>query len=81
MREILDLRLTAAEKEREVALQEKEKKEEAARNLLNNQNEIMEKLVQESKILKQAAEENSKVALTFLLYRNLNNTFLGCSAS
>ncbi|KAM7521566.1 hypothetical protein LguiA_011468 [Lonicera macranthoides] len=61
MRHTLEVRLTAAEKEMKAAKQEKLEKEETARNLLNHQNGIMEKVVQESKILSEAAEENSKL--------------------
>lgn len=63
MRHTLEARLTAAEKEMKAAEQEKLEKEETARNLLNHQNGIMEKVVQESKRLSEAAEENSKVVI------------------
>ena len=63
MRHSLEARLTSAEKEMKAAEQEKLEKEETARNLLNHQNGIMEKVVQESKILNEAAEENSKVVI------------------
>ena len=61
MRRTLEERFDATEKEIKAAEQEKMEKEESARNALTEQELIMEKVVQESKMLKQEAEENSKV--------------------
>ncbi|CAL5425282.1 unnamed protein product [Camellia sinensis] len=61
MRQTLEERLDAAEKVRKAAEQEKMEKEDSARNALAEQELIMEKVVQESKVLKQEAEENSKL--------------------
>lgn len=57
----IEERLETAETERKVAEEEKMEKEASARNALAEQQLIMEKVVEESKILKQEAEENSKV--------------------
>lgn len=57
-----EARLAAAEDLRKAAEHEKLDKEESARNLLAQQEEIMENVVQESRLIAQAAEENSKVA-------------------
>lgn len=59
MRQIIEERLDAAEKERKAAEKEKMEKEESARMALAEQELIMEKVVEESKILKQEAEANS----------------------
>lgn len=61
MRQIIEERLDAAEKERKAAEKEKMEKEESARMALAEQELIMEKVVEESKILKQEAEANSTV--------------------
>ncbi|RAL38214.1 hypothetical protein DM860_017419 [Cuscuta australis] len=61
MRQILEVRLDAAKRNREAAEYEKMQKEELARNALAEQELIMEKVVRESNILKQEAEENSKL--------------------
>lgn len=61
MRRNIEERLETAETERKVAEEEKMEKEASARNALAEQQLIMEKVVEESKILKQEAEENSKV--------------------
>ncbi|KAI8522855.1 hypothetical protein RHMOL_Rhmol13G0029200 [Rhododendron molle] len=61
MRRNIEERLEAAETERKVAEEEKMEKEASARNALAEQQLIMEKVVEESKILKQEAEENSKL--------------------
>ncbi|XP_058195993.1 uncharacterized protein LOC131312330 isoform X1 [Rhododendron vialii] len=61
MRRNIEERLEAAETERKVAEEEKKEKEASARIALAEQQLIMEKVVEESKILKQEAEENSKL--------------------
>ncbi|KAI4301283.1 hypothetical protein L6164_034576 [Bauhinia variegata] len=61
MRQTLEARFAAAEELRRAAEQEKQGKEEAARKSLAEQEEIMEKVVRESKRLQQEAEENSKL--------------------
>ncbi|CAA0832089.1 Unknown protein [Striga hermonthica] len=61
MRKILEVRLAAVENEIQSAEQEKLEKENTALKLLSHQELIMEKVVQESKILKQQAEENAKM--------------------
>nr|GMD26855.1 rab11 family-interacting protein 3 isoform X2 [Ipomoea batatas]GMD27904.1 rab11 family-interacting protein 3 isoform X2 [Ipomoea batatas] len=61
MRQTLEVRLDAAEREREAAEQEKLQKEEVARKALVEQELIMEKVVQDSNILKREAEENAKL--------------------
>lgn len=67
MRQTLESRLTAAEELRKAAEQEKMEKEMTARSALAEQEIIMEKVVQESKILQKQAEENAKVAATCLI--------------
>ncbi|KAJ6973079.1 hypothetical protein NC653_033424 [Populus alba x Populus x berolinensis] len=62
MRQTLESRLAAAEELRKTAEIEKLEKEETARNARAEQEIIMEKVVQESKILQKEAEENAKVA-------------------
>lgn len=62
MRHTLEARVAAAEEVRKAAEQEKLEKEDSARNALAEQEAIMAKVVQESKLLQQEAEENSKVA-------------------
>lgn len=62
MRHALEARLAAAEEDIKAAEQVKFEKEESARKALAEQEAIMEKVVQESMMLKQEAEENSKVA-------------------
>lgn len=61
MRETLEARLAGVAELRKVAEDEKLEKEESARKALAEQEAIMEKVVEESKTLQQAAEENSKV--------------------
>ncbi|KAI9382474.1 hypothetical protein POPTR_014G139000v4 [Populus trichocarpa] len=61
MRQTLESRLAAAEELRKTAELEKLEKEETARNALAEQEIIMEKVVQESKILQKEAEENAKL--------------------
>lgn len=61
MRQTLESRLAAAEELRKTAEIEKLEKEETARNALAEQEIIMEKVVQESKILQKEAEENAKL--------------------
>lgn len=58
----LEARLAAAEEVRKAAELEKLEKEESAKNALAEQEAIMKKVVQESKLLQQEAEENAKVA-------------------
>lgn len=65
MRHTLEARVAAAEEVRKAAEQEKLEKEDSARNALAEQEAIMAKVVQESKLLQQEAEENSKVATSF----------------
>lgn len=62
MFETLQARLAFAEEARKAAEQEKLEKEESGRVFLAEQEAIMEKIVQESKMLLQQADENSKVA-------------------
>lgn len=65
MHHTLEARLAAAEEVRKAAELEKLEKEESVKNALAEQEAIMEKVVQESKLLQQEAEENAKVeALT-----------------
>lgn len=59
MRQSLEVRLEEAEREIKVAEQERIEKEEYAHKSLAYENSIMEKVVQESKILEQEAEKNS----------------------
>ncbi|XP_057964037.1 uncharacterized protein LOC131155125 [Malania oleifera] len=61
MQQTLEARLSAAEEGRKAAEQEKLHKENSARHALAEQELIMEKVVKESKILQQEAEENSKL--------------------
>ncbi|KAI3449606.1 hypothetical protein Pfo_006271 [Paulownia fortunei] len=61
MRQTLEVQLAAAENEIKSADEEKLEKEKAARKSLADQELIMEKVVQESKILKQQAEDNAKL--------------------
>ncbi|XP_009347708.2 uncharacterized protein LOC103939346 [Pyrus x bretschneideri] len=61
MRETLEERLDAAAEARRLAEQDKLEKEECARKALAEQEAEMEKVVQESKILQQEADENSKL--------------------
>lgn len=62
MRQTLEARQSAAQELMKAAEQEKLEKEESARNALAEQEAIMVKVVEESKILRQEAEENSRVA-------------------
>lgn len=79
MHQILEVRLATAEELRRAAEQERLEKEESVRNALAEQEAIMEKVIQESKMLEQEAEENSKVATfsthhgSLLVNRNDNN--------
>ncbi|XP_024017349.1 uncharacterized protein LOC112090398 isoform X2 [Morus notabilis] len=61
MRQTLEERLAAAEEMKKAAEQERLEKEELARSALAEQEAIMEKVVQESKLLEKEAEENSKL--------------------
>lgn len=61
MRGSLETRLAAALEIINAAEQEKQEKEGSARKAFAEQEAIMEKVVQESKLLQQEAEENSKV--------------------
>ncbi|XP_031250589.1 uncharacterized protein LOC116108480, partial [Pistacia vera] len=61
MRETLEGRLAVAEEVRKAAEEEKLQKEESARSSLAEVEAIMEDVVQESKVLQQDAEENSKL--------------------
>lgn len=61
MSKIMESRIAEADEARLAAEKEKLKKEESARAALAEQEAVMEKVVQESKILQEAAEENSKV--------------------
>ncbi|KAK9137178.1 hypothetical protein Sjap_007772 [Stephania japonica] len=61
MHQTLEARLVAAEEIRKVAEQEKLDKEESARRYFAEQQDLMEKVVQESKQLQLEAEENSKL--------------------
>ncbi|EOA20334.1 hypothetical protein CARUB_v10000640mg [Capsella rubella] len=61
MRESLETRLAAALEIKNAAEQEKQEKEGRARKAFAEQEAIMEKVVQESKLLQQEAEENSKL--------------------
>lgn len=71
MRETLEARVAAAEDMRKEAEEEKFEKEESARASLAEQEVIMEKVVQESKLLQQQAEENSKVATYTYMFIHL----------
>ncbi|MCD7466452.1 hypothetical protein HAX54_003175 [Datura stramonium] len=61
MRQTLEVRMAAAEKEMKAAEQERLDKEELARKALADQEIIMEKVVQAANVLKQEAEENAKL--------------------
>ncbi|XP_007050667.2 PREDICTED: golgin candidate 5 [Theobroma cacao] len=61
MRQTLEARQAAAEEVMKTAEQEKLEKEESALNALAEQEAFMVKVVEESKILRQEAEENSKL--------------------
>ncbi|CAA3006180.1 rab11 family-interacting 3 isoform X1 [Olea europaea subsp. europaea] len=61
MRQTLELRLAVAENERKSAVQERLEKEKSSLKALADQEIIMEKVVQESNILNQEAEENAKL--------------------
>lgn len=63
MRQSLEVRLEEAEREIKAAEQERIDKEEYAHKSLAYENSIMEKVVQESKILEQEAEKNSEVLI------------------
>lgn len=63
MRESLEARLAASEEERKAAEKVMLEKQEFAKGALAEQELIMEKVVQESKLLQQEAEENSKVTV------------------
>lgn len=72
MRQTLELRLAVAENERKSAVQERLEKEKSSLKALADQEIIMEKVVQESNILNQEAEENAKVMTSFLyLYTSI----------
>ncbi|KAL6561194.1 hypothetical protein OROMI_016795 [Orobanche minor] len=61
MRRSLEVRLSAAENKLKFAEQEKLEKEKDAMKALADHELVMEKVVQESKILRHQAEENSKL--------------------
>lgn len=61
MHQSLEVRLATAEKETEAAKREKLEKEENGKKLLADQEKIMEKVVEESNILRKQAEENAKL--------------------
>lgn len=61
MRKALEARLAASEEERKAAENEMLEKQEIARGALVEQEFIMEKVVQESKLLQQEAKENAKL--------------------
>lgn len=61
MRGTLEARLAASEEERKAAEKEMLEKQETARVALAEQELVMEKVVQESKLLQQEAEENAKL--------------------
>ncbi|KAK6937499.1 hypothetical protein RJ641_031007 [Dillenia turbinata] len=61
MREKLEERLAAAEEERNAAEKQKLDKEEDARSALTEQELPMDRVVQESRMLQQEAEENSRL--------------------
>lgn len=64
MRETLEIRLAAALEMKTTAELERKEKEDSALKVLTEQEAIMEKVVQESKLLQEEAEENSKVKIT-----------------
>ncbi|CAN7038748.1 unnamed protein product [Brassica oleracea var. botrytis] len=68
MRETLEIRLAAALEMKKAAEQEKKAKEDSTLKALAEQEAIMEKVVEESKLLQQEAEQNSKL-LEFLMDR------------
>lgn len=68
----LEMRLAAAEDVIKSVQQEKVEKENSARKALSNQELLMETVVQESKILKQQAEQNAKVVVASVSYADLN---------
>ncbi|XP_022727731.1 golgin candidate 5-like [Durio zibethinus] len=70
MRQTLEVRQAAAEELLKTAEQEKWEKEEHARNALAEQEAIRVKVVEESKILQQEAEQNGKLR-EFLMERGL----------
>ncbi|CAI9761428.1 unnamed protein product [Fraxinus pennsylvanica] len=61
IRKTLEMRLAAAEDVIKSVEQEKREKENSARKALSNQELVMETVVQESKKLKQQAEQNAKL--------------------
>ncbi|KAF8053290.1 hypothetical protein N665_1436s0006 [Sinapis alba] len=61
MRGVLEMRLAAALEIKNAAEQEIQEKEGSARKALAEQEAIMDKVVQESKLLQKEAEENSKL--------------------
>lgn len=61
MQQTLELRLTEAQNQIKSAELEKIEREKAAMKALADQKLIMEKVVQESKLLKKQAEDNAKV--------------------
>lgn len=61
MQQTLELRLTEAQNQIKSAELEKIEREKAAMKALADQELIMEKVVQESKLLKKQAEDNAKV--------------------
>lgn len=63
MRQSLEGRLEEAERGIKAAEQERLDKEEFARKSLAYENSIMEKVVEESKILEQEAQKNSEVLI------------------
>jgi len=63
MRVDLEIRLATALGIKNAAEQEKQEKEGSARKAFAEQEAIMERVVQESKLLQQEAEENSKVTI------------------
>ena len=81
MQQTLEVRLTEAQNVIKYAELEKTEKENAAMKALTEQELIMEKVLQESKILNQQAEDNSKVKwlVSYLLY--LNGDWYVCSQS
>ncbi|XP_021747579.1 CAP-Gly domain-containing linker protein 1-like [Chenopodium quinoa] len=60
-RETLEARLAASEEERKAAETEMLEKQEIAKGALAEQELVMERVVQESKLLQQEAEENAKL--------------------
>lgn len=71
MRQTLEERLAVAEEMKKAAEQERLEKEELTRSALAEQEAIMEKVVQESKLLEKEAEENSKVPTLICIIRKL----------